>query len=49
MAASLNRIRGLKLWQMGLLVVVLLVAGGAAYTAYARSTSPGDESELLST
>ena len=43
MAASMNRIRGLKLWQMGLLVVVLLVAGGAAYTAYARSTSADDE------
>ncbi len=43
MAASMNRIRGLKLWQMGLLVVVLLVAGGAAYTAYARSTSADDD------
>ncbi|MFB3119050.1 MAG: biotin/lipoyl-binding protein, partial [Stenotrophomonas maltophilia] len=42
MAASMNRIKGLKLWQMGLLVVVLLVAGGAAYTAYARSTSADD-------
>jgi HlyD family secretion protein len=39
MAISLNRIRSLKIWQVGLLVVVLLVAGGAAYTAYARSTS----------
>ena len=39
MAISLNRIRSLKIWQVGLLVVVLLVAGGVAYTAYARSTS----------
>ncbi len=43
MAASMNRIRGLKLWQMGLVVVVLLVAGGAAYTVYARSTSADDD------
>ncbi len=43
MAISLNPIRSLKLWQVGLLVSVLLVAGGAAYTAYARSTSAGDE------
>ncbi|MCH7621916.1 MAG: biotin/lipoyl-binding protein, partial [Chloroflexi bacterium] len=43
MAASMNRIRSLKVWQMGLLVGVLLVAGGAAYTVYAKSTSAGDE------
>ncbi len=43
MAISLNRIRSLKIWQVGLLVGVLLVAGGAAYTAYARSTSSDDE------
>ena len=39
MAISLNRIRSLKIWQVGLLVGVLLVVGGAAYTAYAKSTS----------
>ena len=43
MAASMNRIRGLKLWQVSLLVVVLVVGGGAAYTAYARSTSADDD------
>ena len=46
MAISLNRIRSLKVWQLGLLVGVLLVAGGAVYTAYARSmmmTSDDDE------
>ena len=36
MAISLNRIRSLKIWQVGLLAGVLLVAGGAAYTAYAQ-------------
>ena len=43
MAISLNRIRSLKIWQVVLLAGVLVVAGGAAYTAYARSTSADDE------
>ena len=42
MAISLNPIKSLKLWQVSLLAGVLLVAGGAAYTAYARSTSADD-------
>ena len=41
--ATINRIRYLKVWQIGLVFAVLVVAGGAAYTAYARSTSADDQ------
>ena len=43
MAMSLNRLRSLKIWQASLLAGALLVAGGAAYTVYARSTSADDQ------
>ena len=43
MATPLNAIKSLKRWQMVVLIVVLVGAGGSAYTVYGRSNGSAGE------
>ena len=43
MVTPVQAIKSLKRWQMVVLIVVLVGAGGSAYTVYGRTNGPGLE------